>query len=94
MAVRSGIGVNAARIADHVALFDESPSRVLLCVTPEAMKPVETVLQNAGVAVERIGVAMGDRLSVKGLFDIPLAEARAAWRRRLPDALGAGTTQG
>ena len=94
MAVRSDVGVNAARIPDHVALFDESPSRVLLCVTPEAMKPVEAVLQNAGVAVERIGVAMGDRLSVKGLFDIPLADARSAWQGRLPDALGAGTTQG
>ncbi len=94
MAVRSGIGVNAARIPDHIALFDESPSRVLLCVTPEAMKPVEAVLEHAGVAVERIGVAMGDRLSVKGLFDIPLAEAHATWQGRLPDALGAGTTQG
>jgi phosphoribosylformylglycinamidine synthase II len=94
MAVRSGIGVNAARIADHVALFDESPSRVVLCVPPDAVKPVEAVLQNAGVAAERIGVAGGDRLSVKGLLDIPLGDAREAWRRRLPDALGAGTTQG
>jgi phosphoribosylformylglycinamidine synthase len=63
-------------------------------VRPEDLKAVEQVLANAGVDVERIGVAMGDRLSVKGVLDIPLAEARDAWRRRLPDALGAGTTQG
>jgi len=94
MAVRSGIGVNAARIADHVALFDESPSRVVLCVRPDDLKPVEQVLAGAGVDAERIGVATGDRLSVKGVLDVPLAAARDAWRRRLPDALGAGTTQG
>jgi phosphoribosylformylglycinamidine synthase len=94
MAVRSGVGFNVARIADHVALFAESPSRVVLCVTPEALKPVENVLEAAGVEVERIGVAMGDRLSVKGLFDIPLAQALARWQGRLPEALGTGTTQG
>ena len=94
MAVRSDVGLNAARIADHVALFDESPSRVVLCVRPDDLKAVEQVLANDGVDVERIGVAMGDRLSVKGVLDIPLADARDAWRRRLPDALGAGTTQG
>jgi phosphoribosylformylglycinamidine synthase II len=94
MAVRSGVGFNAARIPDHVALFDESPSRVVLCVTPEALKPVEAVLEAAGVDVERIGVAMGDRLSVKGLFDVALAEAVARWHGRLPEALGTGTTQG
>jgi phosphoribosylformylglycinamidine synthase len=94
MAVRSGVGVNAARLADHVALFDESPSRVVLCVRPDDLKAVENVLESAGVAVERIGVASGDRIAVKGLVDLGLADARDAWRRRLPDALGAGTTQG
>jgi phosphoribosylformylglycinamidine synthase len=94
MAVRSEVGLNVARIADPVALFDESPSRVVLCVRPDDLKPVEQVLGSAGVHVERIGAAMGDRVSVKGLLDLPLADARDAWRRRLPDALGAGTTQG
>jgi phosphoribosylformylglycinamidine synthase len=88
------VGVNAARLADHVALFDESPSRVVLCVRPDDLKAVENVLESAGVAVERIGVASGDRIAVKGLVDLGLADARDAWRRRLPDALGAGTTQG
>jgi phosphoribosylformylglycinamidine synthase len=94
MAVRSGIGFAAARLPDHHALFDEAPSRVVLCVAAETLKPVENVLESAGVHAERIGVAMGDRLTVKGLFDLALAEAAEAWRDRLPVALGTGTTQG
>jgi len=39
-----------------------------------------------------LGRAGGDRLTVTGLLDLPLADVTAAWRRRLPDALGAGTT--
>lgn len=94
MAVRSGLGFKAARIADHVALFDESPSRVILCISPDSLKPAENVLASAGVHVERIGVATGDRLSIKDLLDVSVDEAVGAWRNRLPAALGAGTTQG
>jgi phosphoribosylformylglycinamidine synthase len=94
MAVRSDVGFRAARLADHVALFDESPSRVVLCVDPEALKPAENVLEAAGLPVERIGVAGGDRLSVKDLFDVPLRTAVDRWTDRLPAALGVGTTQG
>jgi phosphoribosylformylglycinamidine synthase len=94
MAVRSGVGFRAARLADHVALFDESPSRVVLCVEPDALKPAENVLEAAGVTVERIGVAGGDRLSIKDLIDLPLRTAVERWAGRLPEALGAGTTQG
>jgi phosphoribosylformylglycinamidine synthase subunit PurL len=94
MAVRSGIGFQVARLADHVDLFDESPSRVVLCVAPDRLNAVENVLGAAGVDFARIGVANGDRLSVKGLFEVALDEATAAWRDRLPQALAAGTTQG
>jgi hypothetical protein len=41
-----------------------------------------------------LGDAGGDRMVVDGLLDVPLAEATAAWRGRLPDLLGHGTTQG
>jgi len=36
---------------------------------------------------------MGDRIVVKDLLDIDLAEATTTWRERLPRALGAGTVQ-
>jgi hypothetical protein len=41
-----------------------------------------------------IGEAGGDRLTVEGVLDLPLADAVSAWRGRLPDLLGHGTTQG
>ncbi|MEJ5255100.1 MAG: phosphoribosylformylglycinamidine synthase subunit PurL [Acidimicrobiales bacterium] len=94
MAVRSGIGFQVARIADHRELFSESPSRAVLCVKPDLVGAVENVCAEAGVPVQRIGIATGDRLSVKGLLDVGLDEAVGAWRDRLPHALGAGTTQG
>ena len=94
MAVRSGIGFNAARIHDTAELFSESPSRVVLCVAPDLLQPVLNVCDEAGVPTARIGVAGGDRLTIKGLLDLSLAEATSSWRDRLPSALGAGTTQG
>ncbi len=94
MAVMSGIGFNVARVADHAELFSESPSRAVLCVGPDELTPVLNVLEHAGVPHARIGVAAGDRLQVKGLVDLSLDDATSAWRDRLPDALGAGTTQG
>jgi phosphoribosylformylglycinamidine synthase II len=94
MAVRSGIGVNLARIADHAELFSEAPSRVVVCVDAEDVTVVENAAEAAGVPATRIGVAMGDRISVKGLLDVALADATTTWRDRLPDTLGGGTTQG
>jgi phosphoribosylformylglycinamidine synthase len=94
MAVRSGVGFQAARIHDAAELFSESPSRVVLCVAPDRLTPVLNICEEAGVPTARIGVAGGSRLSVKDLLDVGLAEATVAWRDRLPDSLGAGTTQG
>ncbi|HVN49860.1 MAG TPA: AIR synthase related protein, partial [Acidimicrobiales bacterium] len=93
MAVRSGVGFQAARIHGHAELFSESPSRVVLCVEPEKLSAVLNVLDAAGVPSARIGAAGGDRLSVKDLLDVALSDAVDAWRSRLPAALGAGTVQ-
>ena len=94
MAVRSGIGFTAARIPDHVELFSESPSRAVLCVAPELVTNVVNVADHFGMPTARIGVAGGDRLTIKGLLDVSLADATAAWRDKVPAALGSGTTQG
>jgi len=93
MAAKSGIGVTAARIADAAELFAEGPSRVVVCVEAESMGVVENVCAEAGVPVSRIGVAGGDRFSVKGLVDLSLAEIVDAWTNHIPAALGAGTAQ-
>jgi phosphoribosylformylglycinamidine synthase subunit PurL len=94
MAVASGVGFSVARIASHAELFSEAPSRVVLCVNAEDLTTVEAAARAAGVPATRLGVATGDRLSVKDLLDVALGDATAAWRDRLPNALGAGTTQG
>jgi len=94
MAVRSGVGFTAARIADHAELFGESAGRAVLCVAPDQVRTVLDALEAAGVPHSRIGVAAGDRLVVKDLLDVSLADATAAWRDQLPAALGSGTTQG
>lgn len=94
MAVRSGVGFTVARMPDHTALFSESAGRAVLCIDPEQLRPVLDVLEAHGVPHSRIGVAGGDRMVVKDQFDLGLADAVAAYRDRLPDALGSGTTQG
>lgn len=93
MAVRSGVGFQVARTADHRDLFSESPSRVAVCVEPEKVSTVLNICEHAGVPTSRIGMAGGDRLVVKDLIDVSLAAAVAAWSTRLPEALGGGTVQ-
>jgi phosphoribosylformylglycinamidine synthase len=93
MAAKSGIGVSVARVANAAELFAEGPSRVVVCVDPESMGIVENICEQAGVPVSRIGVAGGDRFSVKGLVDLPLSEVVDAWTNHIPSALGAGTAQ-
>jgi phosphoribosylformylglycinamidine synthase II len=94
MAVTSGVGFSVARVASHAELFSEAPSRVVACVNAEDLTAVEAAAAAAGVPITRLGVATGDRLTVKDLLDVPLDEAVAAWRDRIPNALGSGTTQG
>jgi phosphoribosylformylglycinamidine synthase len=93
MAVRSGCGVQVqVRGADHAWCFAESASRAVLCSRPGEGDDLVRAAQAAGVEVERVGTAGGDRLAVDGLLDVPLADAVAAWRGLLPTALGSGTS--
>jgi phosphoribosylformylglycinamidine synthase subunit PurL len=78
----------------HRWLFGESPSRFVLAVDPAAIGEVQRRATAAGVAAVTVGDAGGDRLTVEGQVDVPLADAVAAWKGRLPELLGHGTTQG
>jgi phosphoribosylformylglycinamidine synthase len=93
MAVRSGVGCNVARIADHRALFGEGPSRVVVAVSADQLVDIEQAASAAGVPVTRLGVASGDRIKIKDLVDVALTDAVDAWRNCLPVALGQGTMQ-
>ena len=96
LAVRSGVGFALDRdaITGPSELFSEAPSRVVACVPPEQLAAVLAAAAEAGVSAREIGAAGGGRLVVPDLVDLGLAEATDTWRRRLPDALGAGVTQG
>ena len=94
MAVAGGVGFSAARVHDHSELFGESVGRAVLCVDPEAGPEVLVRCEAAGVPAARVGVAGGNRLTIKGLLDVPLGDAVAAWRSRIPNALGSGTLGG
>jgi phosphoribosylformylglycinamidine synthase len=94
MAVRSGVGVNVARIDDHAHLFSEVPGRVVVCVAAHTSTVVQERAEAAGVPVAQLGLAAGDRIAIKDLVDVSLADATDTYRNLLPNALGSGTTQG
>ena len=88
MAVQSSVGFRVAGVAGHAELFSEAPSRVVVCVAPDRVDTVGARAAEAGVGVIALGSAGGDRLVVDGLVDVALSEARHAWQRAIPAALG------
>jgi hypothetical protein len=83
--------VSLAAVADDafVALFSESTARVLVTVTDEQADALVALAGRHGVPVVPLGRTGGDTISVEGAFDLPVAEAKAAWRATLPAVLGA-----
>jgi phosphoribosylformylglycinamidine synthase len=67
----------------HVALFSETPSRML--VTTRDDKALAALAQTHGVPCARIGSVGGDRLSVMrggaALIDEPVTDLLEAWTR-------------
>ncbi len=85
MAVRSGVGLQA-ELEGEGAIFGEAPSRFVV-----ASDDPEAVLERAaaaGVGARLLGLAGGDRLVLGSRVDLAVAELEAAWRERLPAALG------
>jgi phosphoribosylformylglycinamidine synthase len=99
MAVRSGVGVDVAGVPDTSHLFAELPSRAVLAVAADQLDAVLAQAGSAGVPAVVLGRAGGDRVRIttgqdgSALIDLDLAEITTAWRDRLPEALGTGTTQ-
>jgi len=94
MAVQSGVGCSLARVPDIESMFSESPSRVVIAVDPEQMQSVEEIIQNQDIPRARIGLAHGDKLTIKGLLDIELSKILEQWEESLPRVFESGTTQG
>jgi phosphoribosylformylglycinamidine synthase len=89
MATASGVGVSVTEsVADHGALFSESASRVVVSVAPAHVEDVTSRATSAGVAVQVLGEANGDRLVVGELVGVAVADLIIAWRDRIPRVLG------
>jgi phosphoribosylformylglycinamidine synthase len=69
--------------------FAETASRVVLAVAPDRLADVLTRAADGGVRAVDLGVAGGDRLVATGTFDVPLADALAAWRDAIPTLVDA-----
>ncbi len=85
MAAMSGVGFQGARIHGHAELFGEAPSRAVAAVSPERLPEVEAAAAATGVVVARIGLATGDRFSIKGLVDLHMSAIAHRWGSPLAD---------
>ena len=92
MVAASEVGAELTATTDHVALFGESPDRVVVCVEPARVQAVLARAAAAGVVAREVGAAGGDRLRLGPLVDVAVAEVVGAWRGRLPSAFGTAVT--
>ena len=88
MAAVSGVGFRGARIHNHGELFGEAPSRAVAAVDPELLPEVEAAAAATGVSVARIGLAAGDRFSIKGLLDLDMSAITGRWCSAMSDSNG------
>ncbi|QXC59945.1 phosphoribosylformylglycinamidine synthase subunit PurL [Aquihabitans sp. G128] len=97
LSVRSGVGVDVTGLPGTAHLFAEAPSRVVVAVAADHVDAVLAAAAGAQVPAVALGTAGGDRFALSGpdgtLVEVGVADLTATWRDRLPDALGAGTTQ-
>ena len=69
-------------------LFAENQGRIVLSIRTDDAEKFEDLAKQRGVAILRLGAVGGSRLVIKGLVDLPLAEARQAWENAIPSMMG------
>jgi phosphoribosylformylglycinamidine synthase len=80
----ASVELSPGAIAPHAYLFGEDASRVVVSFPPAFQVEVAAACQRAGVPCAVLGVVGGDRLTVPGLFDVPLTQLSRAWRSAIP----------
>ena len=92
VAMLSGVGARVtlpAHVDPFVALFSESPARVLLSVSGAGAHRVAQLCADHGVLVTRLGeVHAGPVLEIVTVATFTLDELRAAWEATLPALFG------
>jgi len=71
----------------YVTLFAESASRAVVSVVPSNAGSLETLAAARGVPFGRIGETGGPRMVFGDLFEVTVAEARAAYEDAIPRLL-------
>jgi phosphoribosylformylglycinamidine synthase len=79
MAIAGSLGFEVSGIASAAHLFSEAPSRVVVAVSEAALPELAARSAAAGVPVDRIGVAGGQRLVVDGLVELALDDVAGRW---------------
>lgn len=75
-----GVRIDPDVIADHVDLFSESASRVLVA-TKDSKKLVQHLI-DLGVTAQKIGSVEGTKIVIPGLIDVEMEEVREARKSR------------
>ncbi len=94
MALAGGVGAEIALDAfgglpAHAALFGEDQARYLIAAPADVATTVIARAQAADVPVLRLGATGGDRLTVAGVFSLPLARIRRAHEDWFPRFMAA-----
>ncbi|MEW6660991.1 MAG: phosphoribosylformylglycinamidine synthase subunit PurL [Bacillota bacterium] len=93
-AVAGGVGAEInveTGLADHMFLFSESQSRIILSLDSASFKPLAELAARHQVPCQVIGVVGGERLVIKAqnreakvLIDLSLKEMEDKWRGAIP----------
>jgi len=70
------------------ALFGEVQSRIIVSVSPEKVKQLETMASANRVPVTRLGAVGGKRFTIADYIDLPLEQIEPVWRDSLEKILG------
>jgi phosphoribosylformylglycinamidine synthase subunit PurL len=88
------VGVDVSLLPDLPAaqqLFSESPGRVVVSVPSRHVRAFAQLCADAEVPLTDIGTVGGERLTIRGLVDLPLEAVTAAFVAGLPAVLGETT---
>ena len=89
-AILGGLGFKGALAPEgrwDAALFGESPSRIVVSLSEADLTQAERLCREEGMPYTVLGTVGGDRFTVSGLVDLPLADLDDAWRHGLERAL-------
>jgi phosphoribosylformylglycinamidine synthase len=68
-------------------LFAETQTRVVLSSKAEDAEKLASLAKKQGVDILKLGTVGGEKLVIKDLIDIPVAEARKTWEEAIPNMM-------